>query len=273
MADVNVNFELEPDVTFLADLTVETTTPTVHGELSGRDYPNQHPISAITGLEQELSDLGSETQKGKTAYETIQTYGNIVTHNVNEFATASQGELSQTALQPNDNISELTNNAGYITNSALNGYATETYVDTGLATKQATLVSGTNIKTINNESLLGSGNINIESGAVDSVNGQTGDVVLTASDVGALPSSTTIPTKTSDLTNDSGYITNSALTGYATETFVTSQGYITSSAITNMQTTTNLVTSVSSSSTDSQYISAKLFYDTCGDIETLINAL
>ena len=43
--------------------------------------------------------------------------------------------------------------------------------------------------------------------------------------------------------------------------------------ITNMQTTTNLVTSVSGSSTDSQYPSAKLFYDTCGDIETLINAL
>jgi hypothetical protein len=43
--------------------------------------------------------------------------------------------------------------------------------------------------------------------------------------------------------------------------------------ISNMQTTTNLVTSVSSSSTDSQYPSAKLFYDTCGDIETLINAL
>lgn len=39
------------------------------------------------------------------------------------------------------------------------------------------------------------------------------------------------------------------------------------------QTTANLVTSVSSSSTDSQYPSAKLFYDTCGDIETLINAL
>lgn len=36
---------------------------------------------------------------------------------------------------------------------------TETYVDTGLATKQATLVSGTNIKTINNQSILGSGNL------------------------------------------------------------------------------------------------------------------
>ena len=43
--------------------------------------------------------------------------------------------------------------------------------------------------------------------------------------------------------------------------------------VTNMQTTSNLVTSVSASSTDAQYPSAKLFYDTCGDIETLINAL
>lgn len=34
----------------------------------------------------------------------------------------------------------------------------------------------------------------------------TGNISLTASDVGALPSSTTIPSKTSDLTNDSGFI-------------------------------------------------------------------
>ena len=37
----------------------------------------------------------------------------------------------------------------------------------------------------------------------------------------------TVPTKTSDLTNDSGFITSSALSGYATETWVTNQGYIT----------------------------------------------
>lgn len=43
--------------------------------------------------------------------------------------------------------------------------------------------------------------------------------------------------------------------------------------IVGYQKTSNLVTSVSSASTDTQYPSAKLFYDTCGDIETLINAL
>lgn len=46
---------------------------------------------------------------------------------------------------------------------------------------------------------------------VQSVNGKQGTVVLGASDVGALPSSTSIPTKVSDLTNDSGYLTLSTL--------------------------------------------------------------
>lgn len=52
-------------------------------------------------------------------------------------------------------------------------------------------------------------------GNVDSVNGKTGTVVLAASDVGALPDTTEIPSKTSQLENDSGYITSSALSGYA----------------------------------------------------------
>ena len=93
---------------------------------------------------------------------------------------------------------------------------------------QEELVSGTNIKTINNESILGSGNITIQGGGggdvnviesitfngsavpvdssknaaitysapVTSVNGGTGDVTIS------------IPTKVSDLTNDSGFITS-----------------------------------------------------------------
>lgn len=42
---------------------------------------------------------------------------------------------------------------------------------------------------------------------VQSVNGKTGAVNLSASDVSALPSTTKIPAKTSELTNDSGFIT------------------------------------------------------------------
>lgn len=53
---------------------------------------------------------------------------------------------------------------------------------------------------------------------VTSVNTKTGDVVLTASDVGALSDQTTIPTKTSDLTNDSGYITSVPVTSVNSKT-------------------------------------------------------
>ena len=45
------------------------------------------------------------------------------------------------------------------------------------------------------------------------------------------------------------------------------------SALNARQLTSNLVTSVSSASTDTQYPSAKCLYGLCGDIESLINAL
>ena len=61
--------------------------------------------------------------------------------------------------------SDLENNSNYITNS---------YHDNS---KQDKLVSGQNIKTVNNQSLLGSGNITI-SGGVESVNGKTGAITL-----------------------------------------------------------------------------------------------
>lgn len=48
----------------------------------------------------------------------------------------------------------------------------------------------------------------IGGGAVDSVNGQTGEVWLGAEDVGALPNTTKIPTKTSDLRNDSNFVSD-----------------------------------------------------------------
>lgn len=64
--------------------------------------------------------------------------------------------------------------ADKVGNSTYTAYTASTA--TALAGKQATLVSGTNIKTINNESLLGSGNISIEAaGIVDTVMSNTSE--------------------------------------------------------------------------------------------------
>lgn len=56
-------------------------------------------------------------------------------------------------------------------------------------------------------------------GAVSSVNGQTGDVVLDATDVGALPDTTVIPTKTSDLVNDSDFMSGMTILAYGKSTW------------------------------------------------------
>lgn len=50
---------------------------------------------------------------------------------------------------------------------------------------------------------------------------------FTANQSGNTTADITIPTATSELTNDSGFITVSALSGYATESWVTNKGYIT----------------------------------------------
>ena len=71
------------------------------------------------------------------------------------------------------------------------------------------------------------------------------------------------PTKLSDFTDDLG----------SSPTHTHSQYLTAHQDITGKQDKSNLVTSVSASSTDSQYPSAKLFYDTVGNIETLINNL
>ena len=99
---------------------------------------------------------------------------------------------------------------------------------------------------------------------VDSVNGKTGVVVLSAADVGALPNTTVIPDKTSQLDNDSGYITNNALTGYAKKTEIPTKtseltndsGYITNTALEPYAKTVDIPTKTSQLNNDSGYITA-----------------
>lgn len=68
----------------------------------------------------ELNDkITDNTDDITTIQNTINSYGDIVSYNAAYFATANQGALADTALQPNDNISELVNNVGYITSASL----------------------------------------------------------------------------------------------------------------------------------------------------------
>jgi len=79
---------------------------------------------------------------------------------------------------------------------------------TALDTKQAALVSGTTIKTVNNQSVLGSGNIQID-GGVTTFNTRTGPVTLSSSDVTTALTYTPVnkagDTITGDLLNSAAY--------------------------------------------------------------------
>ena len=127
--------------------------------------------------------------------------------------------------------SELTNDSGFITNADETDPTVPYYVkEITLAdinawnSKQDLLVSGTSIKTINSESILGSGNISVNPGytagtGIDIINNEINNTITSYNDLTDLP---TIPTKTSELLNDSGYITNTVddLTNYLSTEFL-----------------------------------------------------
>lgn len=100
----------------------------------------------------------------------------------------------------------------------------------------------------------------VTGGSVDSVNGQTGTVVLDADDVGALPDTTIIPSKTSDLTNDSGYITGisssdvTTALGYTPYNATNPSGYI--SGISSSDVTTALGYTPYNSTNPNSYVDA-----------------
>lgn len=140
-----------------------------------------------------------------------------------------------------------------------------------LDTKQATLVSGSNIKTINNTSLLGSGNIDIQGSSVDIDT----SFPSTPSDT-HVPSTklvkNSLPTKLSDLTNDSDFIETSSTTG-----LIKNDGSIMTSGTgsTNYSAgnhthsgyvSATKVTSWSSTTSDSNVPSEKLVKDTIDDL-------
>ena len=186
----------------------------------------------------------TEALNGKASQSDIPTKVSELT-NDSDFQTASQVATAISGINVPTKVSQLDNDSDFqtgtqVSNSiatATSGLATKAELDgkqdkgdyattAQLNGKQDTLVSGTNIKTVNGESLLGEGNILIKSVNVDSALSTTSEnpvqnKVIT-NKVNTIEQSitnlsNTMPTKVSDLTNDSGYITNAALTDLATK--------------------------------------------------------
>lgn len=192
----------------------------------GYDLPNDYSMSftfSSTGSSPFLKINGTDITLGSNANE-IYIYVNdgntIVRNETLDNQQTITGKMESLEVSRGGQ-----NTSSSITNFSYNGSPPSNNL---WDRKQDVLVSGTNLKTINNESLLGSGNISM---AVDSnwVNNSTNPVesqlIKTALDGKANSSHThtksqitdfpTIPSKTSQLTNDSGFLTShQSLTGY-----------------------------------------------------------
>ena len=170
----------------------------------------------------DLSTIRSNAQAGKVASDTIATYGDIVTHDVAEFATAAQGAKADTALQAGDNVSELVNDAGYLVMGDLTNFVTKNTSQTisGLKTFSAdiTLSGTTSIKNTTNGvsyTMLYRDASGIHVGTSTQallLAGSNARPKFNNNDIAMLSD---IPTAVSQLTNDTGFITSSALAPYA----------------------------------------------------------
>ena len=161
----------------------------------------------------------------------------------------------------------------------LSNYYTKGETDTLLGEKQPTLVSGTNIKTINNESLLGEGNIDIQGGSsvnvVQDIGTSTSDVMsqdavrnafntytVSANYDGGIPRWWTWRAP-----NGSKGIYNFSINGKLPLSMNESDFDVPTIFNFHLVETSAVTTSMSSTSTDSQVPSAKAVYDQLGGLK------
>lgn len=188
-----------------------------HDTLTGRDFPDQHPIGAITGLQDALDSIPTDYVSDAELEAALLEKQDVI----RDLSEIRQGAaLGATAVQPSDlesyattqyvdnalnakaNVadiptatSDLLNDSGFITLSALTPYATQNWVENkGYLTEiPAEYVTDSEL---------------------------TAKGYQTAADV-----ETAITAKgytTMAAVESKGYITGSALVGYATESYVTS---------------------------------------------------
>lgn len=293
------NLEKETDARIAADTTLQqnidneataranadsTLQQNINNEATARangDLLLQNAISAEStraqGVEGSLSNLNTTNKnnlvgainevKGdvNSINQTLDSFGDIVTHDADEFATPS--DIPTTA----EEVGALPDTTKYAADCSLS-LNSSTYV----LTIQLKDQDGNNIGTA------GTANLPLGSLIVDGeYDSSTKSIILELDNgntitipVGGLVSGLQTEITSSnkldaDLVDDSTS-TNKFVTA-AEKTLIGTA--VQPDGISNMQVTTNLVTSVDGSSTNSQYPSAKLFYDTVGDVVTLINAL
>lgn len=250
----------------ISDMLTKTEAASTYQEKG--DYLTEVPSEYITETELEAKGYQTETQVS-TAIAALVNSAPETLDTLQELA-AALGNDPYFATTVNTQLGQKLDTTTYEADKATFALKTE------LDDKQDTLVSGTNIKTVNGNSLLGSGDITISGGGdvdlsnylakdntteftptgdynpatkkyVDDAIPNTSDFVTTSTlsstlnDYAKTTDIPSVPTNVSELTNDAGYITSSALTGYATTSEL--GNYLTTSAAASTYATQESVSS------------------------------
>ena len=236
----------------LTDYATKAELSTVATTGDYNDLSNKPTIPTVpTNVSSFVNDAGYLTQHQSLADYYTKTEVDDELATKQDASTAFSGDYNDLTNKPTipvvpTNVSSFVNDAGYLTqHQSLAEYYTKTQVDTALAgkvsqsdfdtkeevisnalndlesDKQDVLISGTNIKTINNESILGSGNITISGGGTFTQE----QADWNQSDSSAVdfiknkPTIPVVPTNVSSFVNDAGYLTqHQSLANYYTKT-------------------------------------------------------
>ena len=287
-----------------ATKTVELTQAQ-YDALSVKDSNTFYIITDATGGDLSNYYTKSETDDLLDTKLDVSAYTPTDLSNYYTKSETSGATQISTALASKANKSEIPSLDGYATETWVEGkgYLTEhqslsnyykksetsgaTQISTALASKQDTLVSGTNIKTINGETLLGEGNITIEGGSDINVVQTTGTSTADVMSQDAV--TTALNNKANKTAAVGGYkfgssgsnvylqytnVNNSNIGSSlyypkinGKEILTTNSIYATNNYNFQLVETSAITTSISSSSTDAQVPSAKAVNDQLGGLK------
>ena len=114
---------------------------TVSGSVDGRDVATDGSKLDNIELNADVTDTTNVTAAGALMDSEVTNLDQVKAFDSADYATAAQGALADSALQSGDNISDLTNDSGYLT-------ANQTITLTGAITGSGTTSIATTLSTI-----------------------------------------------------------------------------------------------------------------------------
>ena len=126
--------------------------------------PSDSKVPSEKLTKESLDDKADSNHTHTGMLTTSDVKDNLTSTDTNKPLSANQGKQLKSLVDGKLSGTKVTSWSSTVSDSNI---PSEKLVKDSLDNKQATLVSGTNIKTINNNSLLGAGNINIQGGGAD----------------------------------------------------------------------------------------------------------